>query len=172
MDILLWPGRGAQPKRVDVTFSRTQPDESEIAALTKPSTNAGLCRLLSHGLFPRLPDRYRTPGVLLSYLWNTIHPQPTVLAMGSRMVARSCIIALLYYLFRDIPFSMIYFPLFAHFNAMGLQTVNDTRSPFFVTLLAGMAAGATAAVSVNPMDGKCDQSSHVVQPANFDPRIA
>ncbi|XP_039259321.2 mitochondrial glutamate carrier 1-like [Styela clava] len=55
-------------------------------------------------------------------------------------------------LMRDIPFSVIYFPLFAHLNAIGLRRRDDTRSPFFVSLFAGMIAGATAAVSVNPID--------------------
>lgn len=55
-------------------------------------------------------------------------------------------------LMRDIPFSVIYFPLFAHLNAIGLQRSDDTRSPFMVSMLAGMIAGATAAVSVNPLD--------------------
>lgn len=53
---------------------------------------------------------------------------------------------------RDIPFSVIYFPLFAYLNGLGLQRSDDTRSPFYVSLLAGMVAGATAACAVNPLD--------------------
>ncbi|XP_053304601.1 mitochondrial glutamate carrier 1 [Spea bombifrons] len=54
-------------------------------------------------------------------------------------------------LLRDVPFSIIYFPLFANLNKLGQKTP-DEKSPFFVSFLAGCAAGSTAAVAVNPCD--------------------
>ncbi|MBN3289524.1 GHC1 protein, partial [Polypterus senegalus] len=55
-------------------------------------------------------------------------------------------------LLRDVPFSIVYFPLFANLNKLG-QKDPDTKAPFYVSFLAGCAAGSTAAVAVNPCDG-------------------
>uniref|UniRef100_A0A7M4FA86 Mitochondrial glutamate carrier 2 n=1 Tax=Crocodylus porosus TaxID=8502 RepID=A0A7M4FA86_CROPO len=54
-------------------------------------------------------------------------------------------------LLRDIPFSIIYFPLFAHLNRVGQDTL-EGRAPFHHSFLAGCVAGSVAAVSVNPCD--------------------
>ncbi|XP_028650739.1 mitochondrial glutamate carrier 1-like [Erpetoichthys calabaricus] len=54
-------------------------------------------------------------------------------------------------LLRDVPFSIVYFPLFANLNKLG-QKDPDTKAPFYVSFLAGCAAGSTAAVAVNPCD--------------------
>ncbi|KAG8450937.1 hypothetical protein GDO86_003279 [Hymenochirus boettgeri] len=54
-------------------------------------------------------------------------------------------------LLRDVPFSVIYFPLFANLNKMGQATPNE-RAPFLHSFFAGCIAGSTAAVSVNPCD--------------------
>ncbi|XP_053576192.1 mitochondrial glutamate carrier 1 [Bombina bombina] len=54
-------------------------------------------------------------------------------------------------LLRDVPFSIVYFPLFANLNKLG-QKSPDEKAPFFVSFLAGCAAGSIAAVSVNPCD--------------------
>uniref|UniRef100_K7F7U3 Mitochondrial glutamate carrier 2 n=1 Tax=Pelodiscus sinensis TaxID=13735 RepID=K7F7U3_PELSI len=54
-------------------------------------------------------------------------------------------------LLRDIPFSIIYFPLFAHLNRRG-QASLEKRAPFYHSFLAGCVAGSVAAVSVNPFD--------------------
>ncbi|XP_061466007.1 mitochondrial glutamate carrier 1 [Rhineura floridana] len=54
-------------------------------------------------------------------------------------------------LLRDVPFSIIYFPLFANLNKLG-QTAPDVKAPFYVSFLAGCLAGSTAAVAVNPCD--------------------
>ncbi|KAG2462446.1 GHC1 protein, partial [Polypterus senegalus] len=51
----------------------------------------------------------------------------------------------------DVPFSIVYFPLFANLNKLG-QKDPDTKAPFYVSFLAGCAAGSTAAVAVNPCD--------------------
>lgn len=54
---------------------------------------------------------------------------------------------------RDVPFSMIYFSLFSNLNNLG-QTSLDGKVPFHHSFFAGCIAGCTAAVSVNPCDGK------------------
>ncbi|XP_051571461.1 mitochondrial glutamate carrier 1 [Myxocyprinus asiaticus] len=54
-------------------------------------------------------------------------------------------------LLRDVPFSIIYFPLFANLNSLGRR--NDYSSaPFYISFLSGCLAGCTAAVAVNPVD--------------------
>ncbi|KAL2093280.1 hypothetical protein ACEWY4_010592 [Coilia grayii] len=60
-------------------------------------------------------------------------------------------------LLRDIPFSMIYFPLFANLNTLG-QTDPGChgdklkRAPFLHSFMAGCVAGSVAAVAVTPLD--------------------
>uniref|UniRef100_A0A8C3RRF9 Uncharacterized protein n=1 Tax=Chelydra serpentina TaxID=8475 RepID=A0A8C3RRF9_CHESE len=52
---------------------------------------------------------------------------------------------------RDVPFSIIYFPLFAHLNRGGQESLAE-RDPFYQLFVAGCVAGSVAAVSVNPCD--------------------
>ncbi|XP_031420510.1 mitochondrial glutamate carrier 1 [Clupea harengus] len=52
---------------------------------------------------------------------------------------------------RDVPFSIIYFPLFANLNELGKRGA-EGPAPFYVSFLAGCMAGSTAAVAVNPVD--------------------
>ncbi|XP_060118737.1 mitochondrial glutamate carrier 1 [Heteronotia binoei] len=54
-------------------------------------------------------------------------------------------------LLRDVPFSIVYFPLFANLNKLG-QKNPDVKAPFYVSFLSGCLAGSTAAVVVNPCD--------------------
>ncbi|XP_062397540.1 mitochondrial glutamate carrier 1-like [Sardina pilchardus] len=54
-------------------------------------------------------------------------------------------------LMRDIPFSVVYFPLFAHLNRLG-QPSEMEKAPFYWSFISGCAAGCTAAVAVNPCD--------------------
>ncbi|XDV53427.1 hypothetical protein PO909_021927 [Leuciscus waleckii] len=54
-------------------------------------------------------------------------------------------------LLRDVPFSIIYFPLFANLNNLGKKG-GEGPAPFYVSFLSGCAAGSTAAVAVNPVD--------------------
>ncbi|XP_047201398.1 mitochondrial glutamate carrier 1 [Girardinichthys multiradiatus] len=60
-------------------------------------------------------------------------------------------------LMRDVPFSMIYFPLFANLNALGReraegQAGDQAQAPFWQSFLAGCTAGSVAAVAVTPLD--------------------
>ncbi|KAF7655192.1 hypothetical protein LDENG_00059730 [Lucifuga dentata] len=60
-------------------------------------------------------------------------------------------------LLRDVPFSMIYFPLFANLNTLfrrraGCQGDVQDRAPFLQSFIAGCAAGSVAAVAVTPLD--------------------
>ncbi|KAM8977175.1 mitochondrial glutamate carrier 1-like [Pelodytes ibericus] len=54
-------------------------------------------------------------------------------------------------LLRDVPFSIIYFPLFSNLNKLGKSSPDD-RAPFLHSFVAGCIAGSTAAVAVNPCD--------------------
>ncbi|XP_041965785.1 mitochondrial glutamate carrier 1 [Alosa sapidissima] len=54
-------------------------------------------------------------------------------------------------LLRDVPFSMVYFPLFANLNDLGKRGV-EGPAPFYVSFVSGCIAGSTAAVAVNPVD--------------------
>ncbi|XP_076125342.1 mitochondrial glutamate carrier 1 [Alosa pseudoharengus] len=54
-------------------------------------------------------------------------------------------------LLRDVPFSMVYFPLFANLNELGKRGV-EGPAPFYVSFVSGCIAGSTAAVAVNPVD--------------------
>ncbi|XP_040017755.2 mitochondrial glutamate carrier 1 isoform X1 [Gasterosteus aculeatus] len=57
-------------------------------------------------------------------------------------------------LMRDVPFSMIYFPLFANLNALGREAAGDAqaRAPFWQSFVSGCGAGSVAAVAVTPLD--------------------
>ncbi|KAG5839857.1 mitochondrial glutamate carrier 1 isoform X1 [Anguilla rostrata] len=54
-------------------------------------------------------------------------------------------------LLRDVPFSIIYFPLFANLNNLGRRG-SEGNAPFYVSFASGCIAGSTAAVAVNPVD--------------------
>uniref|UniRef100_A0A8D0AFW9 Mitochondrial glutamate carrier 1 n=1 Tax=Sander lucioperca TaxID=283035 RepID=A0A8D0AFW9_SANLU len=54
-------------------------------------------------------------------------------------------------LIRDVPFSIVYFPLFANLNRLGKPSPEES-SPFYWAFLSGCVAGSTAAVAVNPCD--------------------
>lgn len=58
-------------------------------------------------------------------------------------------------MYRDVTFSAIYFPLFAHLNSLGPKRDDGSgQSVFWTSFLAGCSAGSVAAFSVNPFDGE------------------
>ncbi|CAL8294445.1 unnamed protein product [Boreogadus saida] len=80
---------------------------------------------------------------------------PTAMQL-TRMLLREKGIAGLYKglgatILRDVPFSIIYFPLFANLNQLGKRGV-EGPAPFYVSFFSGCLAGSTAAVAVNPVD--------------------
>ncbi|XP_020644731.1 mitochondrial glutamate carrier 2 [Pogona vitticeps] len=54
-------------------------------------------------------------------------------------------------LLRDVPFSIIYFPLFANINKLG-QESSEEKASFLHSFLSGFVAGSVAAVAVTPLD--------------------
>ncbi|XP_053574850.1 mitochondrial glutamate carrier 2 isoform X3 [Bombina bombina] len=60
-------------------------------------------------------------------------------------------------LLRDVPFSVIYFPLFANVNKLGQKSSHE-KAPFYHSFVAGCFAGAVAAVAVTPLDGRTGHS--------------
>ncbi|XP_061494568.1 mitochondrial glutamate carrier 2 isoform X2 [Rhineura floridana] len=54
-------------------------------------------------------------------------------------------------LLRDVPFSIIYFPLFANINKLG-QVNRDEKASFLHSFMSGCVAGSVAAVAVTPLD--------------------
>lgn len=56
-------------------------------------------------------------------------------------------------MFRDVTFSVVYFPLFATLNGYGPKRKDGSgESVFWASFLAGITAGAFAAIFVNPID--------------------
>lgn len=55
-------------------------------------------------------------------------------------------------LLRDITFSAIYFPLFAHLNAKGKRREGSSQAVFYHSFFSGCIAGCVASFSVNPFD--------------------
>lgn len=57
---------------------------------------------------------------------------------------------------RDVYFSLVYFPLFAHLSSLGLllnrSNTTDQNDIFWVNFVAGCVAAGTAAIVVNPAD--------------------
>jgi len=53
---------------------------------------------------------------------------------------------------RDVTFSLVYFPLFAHLRDLGPKRPGTNDVPFYHSFMSGCAAGCVAAVAVNPAD--------------------
>lgn len=54
---------------------------------------------------------------------------------------------------RDVLFSVVYFPLFAHLNALGPRKSDGSgEAVFWCSFLAGCASGSFSAFAVNPVD--------------------
>ncbi|KAM9536275.1 solute carrier family 25 member 55a [Salvelinus alpinus] len=105
------------------------------------------------------PTKLAATNTVLSRSYN-VGPSPAARAVSATQIARDLLhtqgIQGLYKglgatLMRDVPFSMVYFPLFAHLNRLG-QPSRDQSAPFYWAFLSGCLAGSTAAVAVNPCD--------------------
>lgn len=119
----------------------------------------------------RLAAQQRVPGVMpptklaatntvLTRSYNVIPAGPASRAVSATQIARELLrtqgIKGLYKglgatVIRDVPFSMVYFPLFANLNRLGKPSP-DEAAPFHWAFLSGCMAGSIAAVAVNPCD--------------------
>uniref|UniRef100_A0A3P9JRG5 Mitochondrial glutamate carrier 1 n=1 Tax=Oryzias latipes TaxID=8090 RepID=A0A3P9JRG5_ORYLA len=99
-------------------------------------------------------------STVLSRSYNTIHA-PQVVRMSALQITKELLrtkgIMGLYRglgatLMRDIPFSVVYFPLFAHLHQLGQHSSEHPSVPFYWSFMSGCLAGSIAAVAVSPCD--------------------
>ncbi|XP_017270463.1 solute carrier family 25 member 55b isoform X1 [Kryptolebias marmoratus] len=99
-------------------------------------------------------------SAVLSRSYNTA-PTPQVIRMSAIQITKDLLrtsgVAGLYKglgatLMRDIPFSVVYFPLFAHLHQLGRHSSEDPSVPFYWSFMSGCLAGSVAAVAVSPCD--------------------
>ncbi|KAM4738431.1 mitochondrial glutamate carrier 1-like [Anableps anableps] len=99
-------------------------------------------------------------STVLSRSYNTA-PTSQVMRMSAIEITRELLrtkgVAGLYRglgatLMRDIPFSVVYFPLFAHLQQFGQHSSEGPSVPFYWSFLSGCLAGSVAAVAVSPCD--------------------
>ncbi|XP_050968028.1 solute carrier family 25 member 55a [Labeo rohita] len=109
------------------------------------------------GIIPA--TRLATTNAVLSRSYNVV-PNASPRAISATQIARELLhtkgIQGLYKglgatLLRDVPFSIVYFPLFANMNKLGKPSP-DEAAPFYWSFISGCVAGSTAAVAVNPCD--------------------
>ncbi|XP_061760468.1 mitochondrial glutamate carrier 1-like isoform X1 [Nerophis ophidion] len=55
-------------------------------------------------------------------------------------------------LMRDIPFSVVYFPLFAHLHQLGQHSSGNPSVPFYWSFVSGCLAASVSAIAVSPCD--------------------
>uniref|UniRef100_A0A665UDS8 Mitochondrial glutamate carrier 2 n=1 Tax=Echeneis naucrates TaxID=173247 RepID=A0A665UDS8_ECHNA len=99
-------------------------------------------------------------SAVLSRAYNT-SPAPQVIRVSAMEITRELLrtkgVTGLYRglgatLMRDIPFSVVYFPLFAHLHQLGQHSSEDPSVPFYWSFTSGCLAGSIAAVVVSPCD--------------------
>ncbi|XP_077431942.1 mitochondrial glutamate carrier 1-like [Vanacampus margaritifer] len=100
------------------------------------------------------------PSAVLSRSYNA-SPAPQVRTVSATQITRDLLktkgVTGLYRglgatLMRDIPFSVIYFPLFAHLHQLGQHSSENPSVPFYWSFVSGCLAGSVAAVAVSPCD--------------------
>ncbi|XP_056157697.1 solute carrier family 25 member 55b [Lampris incognitus] len=100
------------------------------------------------------------PAAVLSRSYYA-NPAPQVMQVSATQITRELLrtkgVTGLYKglgatLMRDIPFSVVYFPLFAHLHQLGRRSPEDPTVPFYWSFMCGCLAGSTAAVVVSPCD--------------------
>ncbi|KAG8509175.1 Mitochondrial glutamate carrier 2, partial [Galemys pyrenaicus] len=86
------------------------------------------------------PSTYKCPSATLIAweLFRTQGPAGLYKGLGATLL-------------RDIPFSIIYFPLFANLNNLGINELTGKAS-FAHSFVSGCVAGSAAAVAVTPLD--------------------
>ncbi|KAF3860503.1 hypothetical protein F7725_000758 [Dissostichus mawsoni] len=99
-------------------------------------------------------------SAVLSRSYNT-SPAPQIMRVSATQITRELLrtkgVKGLYRglgatLMRDIPFSVVYFPLFAHLHHLGRRSPEDPAVPFYWSFMSGCLAGCIAAVTVSPFD--------------------
>ncbi|XP_067448455.1 mitochondrial glutamate carrier 1-like [Thunnus thynnus] len=99
-------------------------------------------------------------SAVLSRSYNA-SPAPQVIRVSAMQITRELLrtkgVTALYRglaatLMRDIPFSVVYFPLFAHLHQLGQQSSENPTVPFYWSFMSGCLAGSIAAVAVSPCD--------------------
>lgn len=123
--------------------------------------SAGLCQIVvttpMELLKIQLQDAGRVAAQMKAAGQSTAHlPKISALSVTRELLATKGIFGLYRgtkaTMLRDVAFSMIYFPLFAHLNELGPQREGSTGAVFWWSLIAGCMAGSVAAFSVNPAD--------------------
>ncbi|KAG7279859.1 hypothetical protein CRUP_016186 [Coryphaenoides rupestris] len=99
-------------------------------------------------------------AAVLSRSYNT-SPAPHVVRVSAMQITRELLrtkgVPGLYRglgatLMRDLPFSMVYFPLFANLHQLGRPSPENPAVPFYWSFISGCLAGSMAAVAVSPFD--------------------
>lgn len=119
-------------------------------------------RLAQQRVMPTVVTTLKMGGTnaVLSRSYNT-SPRPQVMRVSAIQITRELLrtkgVTGLYRglgatLMRDIPFSAIYFPLFAHVHQLGQHLSEEPSVPFYWAFMSGCLAGSIAAVAVTPCD--------------------
>jgi solute carrier family 25 glutamate transporter 18/22 len=118
---------------------------------------AGLCQIIITTPMELLKIQLQDAGRVVSKQGGTAVPRQTALGITMELLRTKGILGLYKGVgataFRDVSFSIVYFPLFAHLNALGPRKKDGSgEAVFWCSFLAGIGAGATSAVAVNPFD--------------------
>ena len=106
----------------------------------------------------QLQDAGRVAAQLKAQGQSTAHlPKISALSITRELLATKGIFGLYRgataTLLRDIPFSLVYFPLFAHLNTLGpRKSPQSTEAVFWWSFVSGCAAGSISAAVVTPAD--------------------
>ena len=124
--------------------------------------SAGMCQMVvttpMELLKIQLQDAGRVAAQLKAQSESTAHlPKISALSVTRELLATKGIFGLYRgataTLLRDIPFSLVYFPLFAHLNTLGpRKSPHSTEAVFWWSFVSGCAAGSISAAVVNPAD--------------------